>query len=102
MTYEMTSSIAGSGLTVGRSGGSGTLLIDGGTVNANWVDVTRGDNNQQTNVGTVTVRNGGTLTSKGDFRMGFAGNSSTQATVLIDGGTVAIGSDTEQWMVLGR
>jgi autotransporter-associated beta strand protein/T5SS/PEP-CTERM-associated repeat protein len=102
MTYEMTGSTAGAGLTVARSGGSGTLLIDGGTVNANWVDVARGDNNQQTNVGTVTVRNGGTLTSEGDFRMGFAGNSSTQATVLIDGGTVAIGSDTERWMILGR
>jgi autotransporter-associated beta strand protein/T5SS/PEP-CTERM-associated repeat protein len=102
MTYQMTTSIAGSGLTVGRSGGSGTLLIDGGTVNATWVDVARGDNNQQTSLGTVTVRNGGTLTSQGYFRMGFAGNSDTQATVLIDGGTVAIGSDTEQWMVLGR
>jgi fibronectin-binding autotransporter adhesin len=102
MTYAVTSSEDGGGFAVGRSGGSGSLTVNGGTVRATWVDVARGDNNTQTSLGTVTVTNGGLLSSQGNVRLGFAGNGSTQAAVTVDGGTLSVGTTAERWMILGR
>ena len=102
MTYAITSSEDGSGFAVGGYGSTGSLLVDGGTLRATWVDVARGDNNTQTSLGTVTVTNGGLLSSQGNIRLGFAGNSSTQAAVTIDGGTMSLGTTAERWMILGR
>ena len=99
---NMTSTPGGSGLRVGGGTGRGTLVVDGGSVKANWVDIGSGSNNTQTAVGTVTVRNGGVLTSEGDLRTGFAGNASSQATLNIDAGTVNVATASERWMVIGR
>ena len=89
------------GVQIGKNGGTGTLTLNGGTFNAASVDLGRGSNASQAAKGTLTVKTGATFNSEGDFRTGFAGNSSARATVDLDGGTLNIGSGTKRRMLIG-
>ncbi len=92
----------GVSIIVGTSGGSGTLNLDNGTVNAaGIVDVGSSFAGTQATQGTLNI-SGGVLNSEGDFRTAFAGSSAAQATVNLAGGTLNVGSATKRWMILGR
>ena len=92
----------GVSIIVGTSGGSGTLNLDNGTVNAaGVVDVGSAFGAAQATQGTLNI-SGGVFNSEGDFRTAFAGSASAQATVNLSGGTLNVASGTKRWMILGR
>jgi autotransporter-associated beta strand protein len=92
----------GVSIIVGTSGGSGTLNLDNGTVNAaGIVDVGSAFAGAQATQGTLNI-SGGVFNSEGDFRTAFAGSTGAQATVNLSGGTLNVGSGTKRWMILGR
>lgn len=79
--------------------GSGNFNVSGGTATVGALTVARGNNNQNTLNGTVTV-SGGTLTSTGDIILGFAGNNNT-ATLNVSGGTFNTGTTSAKWLHIG-
>ena len=92
----------GVSIIVGTSGGSGTLNLDNGTVNAaGVVDVGSAFGATQATQGTLNI-SGGVFNSEGDFRTAFAGSSRALATVNLSGGTLNVASGTKRWMILGR
>ena len=88
-------------LTIGSATGKGTVIMNGGTINVSSTDIGKGLNNTQAGNGTLTVKTGATYNNEGDFRTGFAGSASGQATVNVDGGTINIGSTVTRWMQIG-
>jgi autotransporter-associated beta strand protein len=85
---------------IGRDG-TGAVIMNGGTFNVASTDLGRGVNNASTQNGTLTIKTGATYNNEGDFRMGFAGSSSAQATLNLQGGTLNIGTTTTRTMVIG-
>jgi len=63
--------------------------------------VGRGNNNQNTVSGTVTLNSGGTLNSEGDVLLGFAGNNNL-GKVVVNGGTLNVATTTTRWLILGQ
>lgn len=90
----------GGSITSGTApNGSGNFNVSGGTATVGALTVARGNNNQNTLNGTVTV-SGGTLTSTGDVIFGFAGNNNT-ATLNVSGGAFNVGTTATKWMSVG-
>jgi len=87
-------------IQIGRDG-KGTVIMNGGTINAASTDVGRGVSNVSTQNGTLTINTGATYNNEGDFRIGFAGSSTGGGTVNLNGGTLNIGSTNARWMLIG-
>lgn len=93
----------GVSVIVGTGGGTGTLNIDKGTINAaGAVDVASAFSNAQPSKGTLNIGAGGVLNCEGDFRTAFAGNADALGLVNLSGGTLNVASNTERWLILGR
>ncbi len=93
----------GVSLIVGTGGGTGTLNIDNGTINAaGMVDVASAFSATQATQGTLNIGAGGTLNSEGNFRTAYAGSASAQANVTLSGGTLNVGTGTKRQVQLGH
>ena len=83
-------------------GGTGTLVQTGGTVSVGGVThVGYGGSNTTTQNGTLTV-SGGTFTSENDLVLGYAGSSSAQAAVNVNGGTLNVATSIKRWLIVSR
>jgi autotransporter-associated beta strand protein len=71
------------------NGGVGQLKMSGGSITANIVSFARGGNNLAAISGSGVIT-GGNLSSRQWFTLGFAGNSSNNASVTNNGGTIQI------------
>jgi autotransporter-associated beta strand protein len=102
---------AGNWIIMGRNGGTGTLNVTGGIVNAADIHLGRTSNTgtatvnvggaSVTSVGTFNVNAGGTVNCENDLVMAFAGNSSTVGTVNIAaGGVFNVASTTKRWLIM--
>jgi autotransporter-associated beta strand protein len=80
--------------------GMGTFTMTGGTAEMGALVIARGNNNQNTVSGSVTV-SGGTLTCTNDMILGFAGNNNL-GKLTINGGTVSVGTTAIKWMRVGQ
>lgn len=80
---------------------SGTVSIDGGTLNTNVLQI--GAKNAATDVsnGTVTLSNGGKLNSEGDLIVGQGGVGSGKL-ILNSGAAVTVASTTERWLIINN
>ena len=87
-------------LQIGREG-KGTVIMNGGTINANSTDLGRGVNNATAQNGTLTIKTGAIYNNEGDFRTSFAGGASGEATLNLQGGTLNIGSTTQRTLFVG-
>jgi len=87
-------------LQIGRAG-TGTVIMNGGTINVASTDLGRGVNNATTQNGTLTINAGATYNNEGDFRTGFAGGASARATLNLQGGTLNIGTTTARILAVG-
>lgn len=93
----------GVSVIVGTGGGTGTMNIDKGTINAaGVVDVASAFSNAQPSKGTLNIGAGGVLNCEGDFRTAFAGSADALGLVNLSGGTLNVGSNTERWIRLGN
>lgn len=80
---------------------TGTVTVANATLSVGSLTISRGNNNQNTAVGTVTVNSGGTLNSEGDILLDFAGNANNQAVLNVNaGGTVNLATTTKRWMIM--
>jgi len=87
-------------LQIGRAG-TGTVIMNGGTINVASTDLGRGVNNATAQNGTLTINTGATYNNEGDFRMGFAGGASARATLNLQGGTLNVGTTTARILAVG-
>jgi len=87
-------------IQIGRAG-TGTVIMNGGTINVASTDLGRGVNNTTAQNGTLTINTGATYNNEGDFRMGFAGGASGRATLNLQGGTLNVGSTTARILAVG-
>jgi autotransporter-associated beta strand protein len=85
---------------IGREG-IGTVIMNGGMFTTPSTDLGRGVNNATAQNGTLTIKTGATYNNLGDFRTGFAGGASGQATLNLEGGTLNIGSTTARTLYVG-
>ncbi len=80
---------------------TGTVTVANAILSVASMTIARGNNNQNTTVGTVSVNSGGTLNSEGDILLDFAGNANNQATLNVNaGGTVNLATTIKRWMIL--
>jgi fibronectin-binding autotransporter adhesin len=109
LTLSGGSFTSGGDLGVGYSDLNGTAYNANGTVTVanatvslgGRLIVARGNNNQNTVSGTVTLNSGGTLNSEGDVLLGFAGNNNL-GKVVVNGGTLNVATVTTRWLILGQ
>lgn len=80
--------------------GSGTVSISGGTATLGALTIARGNNNQNTVSGQMTVSGDAVVNSAGDVTLGFAGNGNL-GKLTISGGTMNVGTTGTRWMQLG-
>lgn len=92
--------VGGSDISGTAYNGMGTFTMTGGTAEIGTLVVARGNNNQNTVSGSVTV-SGGTLTCTNDMILGFAGNNNL-GKLSINGGTVSVGTTAIKWMRVGQ
>ncbi|MCW1885441.1 autotransporter-associated beta strand repeat-containing protein [Luteolibacter flavescens] len=78
--------------------GTGSFTMTGGTANFNALTIARGNNNQNTVAGTVTVGGTGTLNTVNDVILGFAGNNNL-GKLVVSGGTLNLGSGGAKWLI---
>lgn len=79
---------------------AGTLTVSGGaTVSLGKLTIARGNNNQNTVSGTVTL-DSGSISSENDIFMGFAGAGT--AKIVVNGGTLSVATATKRWVILGQ
>ncbi|MGC3961304.1 MAG: autotransporter-associated beta strand repeat-containing protein, partial [Verrucomicrobiota bacterium] len=82
---------------------TGTVTIANSTMSVGSLTVARGNNIQNSCVGTVTVNSGGTLNSEGDIVLDFAGDVNNQAVFDINsGGTVNIATTVKRWFIVSQ
>jgi len=82
---------------------TGTVTIANSTMSVGSMTIARGNNNQNTCIGTVTVENGGTLNSEGDILLDFAGDANNHGILNINaGGTVNLATATTRWFIMSQ
>ncbi len=81
--------------------GTGALTFNGGTANLGALTVARGNNNQNTVSGTVTINAGAIVNNQDDLILGFAGNNNLGKLTLA-GGTLTVGTLATKWMQVGK
>jgi autotransporter-associated beta strand protein len=79
----------------------GTVTVANATVSVGSLIVARGNNNQNTVSGTVTLNGGSTLNSEGDVLLGFAGNQNL-GKIVVNGGTLNVATTTTRWLIMGQ
>ncbi|MGC4030952.1 MAG: autotransporter-associated beta strand repeat-containing protein [Tepidisphaeraceae bacterium] len=87
---------------IGAQNGVGTLNMTGGTLNSAKLVIGYNSSNTQNAQGTVNIGAGATANSENDVLMGYAGGSTTQANLNLNGGTLNVGSATKRWLILGQ
>lgn len=81
---------------------NGQMGMTGGTMNVGGLFEV-GHLGLSTTSGTSTATiSGGTLNVQNDMRLGFAGNTGTTASMIINGGAVNVATATARWVVLGQ
>jgi autotransporter-associated beta strand protein len=80
--------------------GIGTVNMSGGTVSLGALTIARGNNNQNTVSGSVTV-SGGTLTCANNMILGYAGYNNL-GKLTISGGTVNVGPAAAKFLMVGE
>lgn len=75
------------------NGSTNVLNMSGGSITANIVNFSRGNNAANTMDGTATLT-GGTLASRQYFTMGYAGATGAESSVTNNGGTINVKTDT--------
>lgn len=93
--------VGGSDINGTGPNGTGTLTFSGGTANLFAMTVARGNNNQNTVSGLVTINTGATVNNQEDLILGFAGNNNL-GRMIINGGTLSVGTLTTKWMQIGK
>ena len=91
--------VGGSDVNGTLPNGTGTFTMSGGAANLGSLTVGRGNNNQNSMSGSVTV-SGGTLTSTNDVILGFAGTGLGKLAIT-GSGIVNVGSTATKWLQLG-
>lgn len=82
---------------------TGTVTIANSTLSVGSLTIARGNNIQNTAVGTVTVNEGGILNSEGDIVVDFAGDADNNAVLNINaGGTVNIATTVTRWFIMSQ
>ncbi len=82
---------------------TGTVTIANSTLSVGSLAIARGNNIQNTAVGTVTVNSGGILNSEGDIVVDFAGDANNQGTLNINaGGTVNVATTIKRWLIMSQ
>ena len=80
---------------------TGTVTVANATLSVGALTVARGNNNQNTVSGTVTLNGGGTLNSEGDTLLGFAGNNNL-GKIVLNGGTLNVATTTKRWLIMSE
>jgi len=80
--------------------GTGTLNLSSGAANLSAFTIARGNNNQNTVSGSVTV-SGGTLTDTNDLIVGYAGAGFGKLAIT-GTGTVNVGTTATKWLHMGE
>jgi autotransporter-associated beta strand protein len=80
---------------------TGTVAVANATLSVAALTVARGNNNQNTVSGTVTLNGGGTINSEGDVLLGFAGNNNL-GKIVINGGTLNLATTIKRWLLMGQ
>lgn len=93
--------VGGSDINGTGPNGTGTLTFSGGTANLFAMTVARGNNNQNTVSGLVTINTGATVNNQEDLVLGFAGNNNL-GRLVIGGGTLNVGTLATKWMQVGK
>jgi fibronectin-binding autotransporter adhesin len=94
--------VGGSDLNGTAYNAVGNLTVSGGAVvSLGKLTVARGNNNQNTVSGTVTVNSGSTLSSENDILLGFAGNNNL-GKVVVNGGTFNVATATKRWVIMSQ
>ncbi len=82
---------------------TGTVTIANSTLSVGSLTIARGNNIQNSAVGTVTVNSGGTLNSEGDIVVDFAGDANNDAVLNLNaGGTVNLATTTTRWFIVSQ
>jgi autotransporter-associated beta strand protein len=80
--------------------GTGTLSISSGVATLGGLTVARGNNNQNTVAGSVTVSGDAVVNSSGDVTLGFAG-AGNLGKLTLSGGTLNVGTIAARWLQVG-
>jgi autotransporter-associated beta strand protein len=95
--------VGGSDVNGTANNAVGTLTVSGGatvTLGGRLV-AARGNNNQNTVSGTVTINSGSALSCEGDVLLGFAGNNNL-GKVVVNGGTFNVATATTRWVIMSQ
>ena len=81
---------------------NGTMTMTGGTMNVGGLfEVGHLGLSATSGTSSATI-SGGTLNVQNDLRLGFAGNTGTTASMVINGGAVNVATATARWVILGQ
>ena len=81
---------------------NGQMTMTGGTMNVGGLfDVGHLGMSATSGTSSATI-SGGTLNVQNDLRLGFAGNTGTAASMIINGGAVNVATTTARWVILGQ
>lgn len=92
--------VGGSDLNGAGINGSGTMTFSGGLATLNALTVARGNNNQNTVTGSVTVSGTADVRSVNDVVLGFAG-AANLGKLTINGGSFTVGTAAAKWLQVG-
>jgi autotransporter-associated beta strand protein len=80
---------------------TGAVTLTSATLTVGALTVARGNNNQNTCSGTVTLNPGSVLNSESDVLLGFAGNNNL-GKVVVNGGTLNLATATKRWLIMSE
>jgi fibronectin-binding autotransporter adhesin len=80
---------------------TGAVALTSATLSVGALTVARGNNNQNTCSGTVTLNPGSVLNSESDVLLGFAGNNNL-GKVVVNGGTLNVATATKRWLIMSE
>jgi autotransporter-associated beta strand protein len=80
---------------------TGAVTLTSATLSVGALTVARGNNNQNTCSGTVTLNPGSVLNSESDVLLGFAGNNNL-GKVVVNGGTLNLATATKRWLIMSE
>ena len=89
--------------TVGSRSGTAAINMTGGTFTTGSLSIASSNAAADKAVGTVTVGSGSTLTSINDAIVGLGGTGASGASgkLILNGGTVNVGTTAEKWLKVG-